>query len=525
MNFKVNAQGFVESLDDPPVWIPPLNLKQFEAFNDYHRYLLVDGPRKSSKTWGICHKVIRHCFDIDGAVFAILNKTMKLAKSSGVWSLLTGRMMPMWERECSGFKIVEGPKVSGDTKLSFVKIRNRHGTISELQCHSLEHAAEVEGKFKSSVYSGFWCSEADQYLTEHAFHILCDAMRMSPFVPYDMHQFIMDMNPPDSGENNWFHDMFFKQLAKPLEETEDPIFTQGLHRIGFSLDDNPQLDPNERRELIARYRKRPTLYSRFIEGRWVQDITDGHFSESYDEGVHVIGTDSGSEEEREVATPTDGCRILLTGWDMGERNHSFHILEKIFTDFMVKNERTGRDEIHERVSFSILDELVVINKYVSIQNFAEAAVEKIDFWEAWIKKTYNRTVKWRHWSDTTAFQLRATAETTEAAIVFDASGKRVSLDAAPKGRGSQRARVKLFCHLFDEERLHLSAQLKATRIMFANLRKGSSDAEFIREDEHKHPFDSVSYPVIAEAPMDMLRSAEVESKRGVRSPGLVMASI
>ena len=494
MHFKVNENGFVYDDSPNPVWVPPLNAKQFEIFNDYHRYMLVDGPRKSGKTWGIAHRVLRHIFDTDGGRFAIINKTMKLAKSSGVWNLICDRMIPEWEKNCAGFKVKEGPKVSGDTKLSFIKIWNRHGTVSELQCHSLEHAQEVEAKFKSSVYSGFWCSEADQYLTEHAFHILCDSLRMTPFIPYGQHQIILDMNPPDSGENNWFYDVFFKQRIKEPEEGEDQTFVKGLHRIGFSLNDNPQLDPAEKAELISRYKKRPTLYARFIEGKWVQDITDGHFSESYDETVHVIGTDSPNEEEREVIVPSEGCNTLLTGWDMGERNHSFHILEKAITNVQVEDPKTKEPRLIPVTAFYILDEMVVIGGYVSIRDFVEGAMAKIEHWEKWILNTHNRRINWRHWSDTSAFNMRAAAEASEAAIAYEVSGHRIILEGAPKYRNSKRDRVQLIAHLLDEQRLFVSAQLHATKTMFTNLRKGSTEAEFIKADQHRHPFDSLSYP-------------------------------
>jgi hypothetical protein len=526
MNFQVNEQGFVYDAETPPVWLPPLNLKQFEVFNCFSRYLLVDGPRKSSKTWGLCHKVLRHCFDTNGGKFSILNKTMKLAKSSGVWNLIIDRMIPMWVAGCPGFEITEGPKVSGDTKLSFIKFRNRYGTTSELQCHSLEHAAEVEAKFKSSVYSGFWCSEADQYMTEHAFHILCDSLRMTPFIPYDQHQIIMDMNPPDSGENNWFYDMFFKLPLQKVEEGEDETFKKGIRRIGFSIDDNVQLDISEKNELISRYRKRPSLYARFIEGRWVQDITDGHFSESWDESVHVIGRTSPNPAEEEVIVPSASSRVLLTGWDMGDNNHSFHILDKITTDVEVEDPKTKQTSIVQLISFNVIDEMVVIaSKYVTIRDFVDGAVEKMDHWEAWMKKTHNLTIGWRHWSDTSAFNWTAAAEKSEAAIAYEVSKKRVVLEGAPKYRNSKKDRVQLIAHLLDQNRLFVSAQLSDTRKMFANLRKGKTAAEYIRADEHRHPFDSLSYPIIAEAPIDMLQGTETSTAKKAPSPHLVVASM
>ena len=41
--------------------------KQMDVFNDFHRFLLLTGPRKSGKTIAAMHKILRHCFDNNGA--------------------------------------------------------------------------------------------------------------------------------------------------------------------------------------------------------------------------------------------------------------------------------------------------------------------------------------------------------------------------------------------------------------------------------------------------------------------------
>lgn len=535
MTCKVNSRGFIYDPAKTPIWLPPINTKQFDVFNDFHRYLLVDGPRKTGKTFGLLHKIVRHVYDTNGAMFGIINKTLKNAKSSGIWTVLSNLILPFWEHGipehqwepwmpvmwktgCPGFKVVEGPKTTGDTKLSYVKIRNRHGSISELQCHSLEHATDVEAKFKGPMYSGFWCSEADQYLDEHAFHILCDALRM-PGVRYDEHQIILDMNPPDTGPNNFFHDLWFKFKENPPvnDEDYDPIFHSGLHRIGFAMDDNPQLDPNEKRELISRYKKRRTLYNRFILGLWEQDLTDGHFSEVWDESIHVLGNCQGPESERQQIVPTAACRTLLTGWDLGEsKNHSFHILEKIIAEDPVTKQKT--------ISFSVLDELVVVRTYMSIREFTEIAMAKIAHWSDYQFEHQKVRVKWRHWSDTSAFRRRSAAERSDSNIVFEVSRGQIILEGAPKFRDSNKDRVNIAIHLLAENRLHVSAQLIKTRLMFANLRRGD-DANYVKKDDHKHPFDSLTYPISAEAPLDMLKSTEIFTAPKAISPGVVVAAL
>lgn len=498
---KVNDVGFVYDTDG--FWMPPVNLKQLEIFNDYHRYLLVHGPRKSSKTWGICHKVLRHAFDVDNAVIAIVCKTIKNAKSSGVWTLLTTRMLPHWQKHCAGFKVTEGPKTSGDTKLSFLKIRNRHGGISEIQCHSLEHAAEVEAKFKGPAYSMFWLSEFDQYSDAHSFDIFADGLRMTPFVKFEDHQIICDCNPPDSGHDHWIYQKWFVLKDSKPKEGEDMIYREGLHRILVALDDNPQLDPRERREMEVRYSRRKALYARFVLGLWEQDIEDGHFSNSWNENFHVRGNVDGPEEEWETIVPTPQCHTLITGFDVGDVNHAFSLQEKVQTEMP-----GGKKLI---TSFHLLDELVVLKSKVSVTNFALACLEKIDFWIAYMKEIHNRELTWRHWSDTSAFNFRAGSGQTDAAIIFQATDERIALRAAPKFRGSNHDKVGLLNELLFLKRLVVSAQLHHSRTMFPNLRSGGP-AEYVREDQFKHIFDAIAYPILSEAPTEMFHSKEPKTE-------------
>jgi hypothetical protein len=339
-------------------------------------------------------------------------------------------------------------------------------------------------------------------------------------VPFDQHQIICDCNPPDTGTNNWLHDKWWKfkdEKPAPDENPKRQIARDRFHKILAMIADNPQLDPQAKDDLIERYRKKPNWYARFVEGKWEQDITDGHFSDVWDDATHIIGKIDCPEDEIEVAVPTPGCLVLLSGWDMGEsKNHSFTIEEKIITEHPVTKRKI--------VSFSILDEFVVIRTYMSIREFVEICQEKIDYWNNWQKKKFNIDLKWRHWSDTSAFQDRSSADKSDAAITYEASDGQIILNEAPKYKGSNNDKVKLLWQLLYEKRLHVSAQLTRTRAMFANLRSDPNSAShYVKRDDHKHPFDSLAYPIIAEAPSDMVRSAEIGTASKKEFAGLVVA--
>ena len=157
--------------------------------------------------------------------------------------------------------------------------------------------------------------------------------------------------------------------------------------------------------------------------------------------------------------------------------------------------------------------MVVVDQFVSIEDFTLECVDKMEHWENYIAKTNNNTaVKWRHWSDTSAFEMRASANDTDAAIVYNASRGKIILQGAPKYRDSNRDKVKLLWQLLFTKRLKVSAPCFVTRKMFAMLRPspGSAVSKYVKRDQHKHPFDSLSYPIMAEAPVDMFRSAEID---------------
>ena len=290
-----------------------------------------------------------------------------------------------------------------------------------------------------------------------------------------------------------------------------------LFRSLVNIEDNPQLDERERRDLVARYKKRKALYNRFILGIWEQDITDGHFSDVWDESVHVVGNADGPKDEWEVLVPTSDCRELITGWDLGEKkSHSFHILEKIIYEH----------EGQVIVGFNVIDEIVVVDQFVSIEDFTVECLEKMDHWENYVVKNFQRKPSWRHWSDTSAFELRTSSNDMDAAIVYNASKGKIILQGAPKYRDSNRDKVKLLWQLLFTKRLIVSASCFSTRKMFSMLRPspGSAVSKYVKRDNHKHPFDSLSYAVMSEAPVDMFRSAEIDPTAKESAPRPVFAN-
>lgn len=509
MAIKVNPKTHC-IYDTNGSWYPPISIKQLEIFDDYHRYLLVQGPKFASKTRGVLHKICRHAFDFPARI-GIITKTTKVGKVAGVWQELTASILPIWEKANTGFRLTMPPKVTGDTRQNMFKVLNRFGAESEVYLHSLEYAPEVEEKLKGTEYTMLWFSEIDQIAPEPEHRIVLamasDTLRGRD-IPFEAYQIIMDCNPPDSGPHHWLHDIFFKEKERP--DHPDPWYQQLIHRIDFQISDNPFLDARQIADLKARYSYRQSLYNRFILGKWEEDLMGGHFTEMFREETHLRGEIHVPVGERTGLVPGPTTRFLISGFDPGDKNNAFVILSK-----------RESDDKKERPEFDVIDELVTIDKSIPLRDFVDAMVEMILKWEKFCMDNYKRKIQWRHYSDTSAWRFKSAAEAHEALLVYNFSGGKIQLVGAPKYKGSLRDRVRLVQELLYEKRILISAQLKHTITMLKVLRKGESAAEYVTPKEHTHIFSALTYALQSEVPLDEIVYSNATT--GKTPPKLVLA--
>lgn len=468
-------------------WRPILIPRGYDVFNDYHRYLLVDGPRKTGKSLSCVHKAMRHAYEIDGATVGVVTKTLKNAKS-GIWLDITNFAVPAWIAARIGCKYIKEPTMMPDTKMTYFRIRNAHGGTSEVQLHSLDHASEAEAKFKSTRFSMVYISEADQFEDRIVFDILTDQLRMVG-IPYEFHQLMIDCNPPEEGDEHWLHDIFFKDLDG--RKKADPEFGKLFGRLNFVLDDNVFLDPRERRELENKYAYDPHLKARFVDGLWVKDTSKGHFVDVYSPKVHIVGDcKSATEDDWTILLPSPGTYELYTGWDLGDTNHAWVCAAK-------------RTLPSGGFAWDIIDEIVVLKSKVSIADFTEAVVERMDYWEEVLKAGGASNVRWHHWSDNSAVRYRAAADSHDEIIVRNVSKGRIVLHSVVKHSGSVKSRISLLKKMLFDKAIFFSDQLAACKKMLSELKKGKSKAEAIpTEDENKHVFDALTYMLMNESPID-----------------------
>jgi hypothetical protein len=157
------------------------------------------------------------------------------------------------------------------------------------------------------------------------------------------------------------------------------------------------------------------------------------------------------------------------------------------------------------VAWDVIDELVCIHQRVTIEEFTDAVLERMDLWENHLLSTSGvKRVIWRHWSDSSALRFNAGTGKNTVLDVRKISDGRIVLNTVMKHGGSVKARVGLLKRLLHEDRIRFSSQLRYCIKMLRELKKGTSKVEIIPDDDpNKHVFDALTYLLSNECPMDV----------------------
>lgn len=492
-------------------WVKVLSVKECKvdlydvSVPGLHNFIA--GGTVNHNTWAVMHKVVRHLWETPQARVGIFAKTIKNAKEGGVWEDLISYAMPEWlEANLEGISpdvhlhYTMEPTVNGATRTSTFKIQNYWGSESEIKLFSLDFDGEVEAKVKGTRFSMLWFSELTNFEDRKVYVVSKQQLRM-PHLRDDQHMWIADTNPSDEGEDSWIYQIWYKERTQSefpewvVTEEDRKAFLNAqreLQLVEIMLDDNEFISEQRKMEIKADHAYDKDLYDRSVLGKWVAGGTKNRLLASYFKpNIHVSGDASSvREDEWEVALPSEGCFELVTGWDLGDTSHSAHILEKTL--------------VGDKAIWTILDELVVVEEQMSIEEFVGLFMQKMK----WVTDAAAfaagkvRQIAWRHYSDDSINRYRSAVDDLDRNLVFKASKGTIELMGVPKPDGSVMSRVSLARRLLYEQRLRVSAQCLATIEMFKRLKKGSKKSEPVMRDVHKHPFDSVTYPIIMECSID-----------------------
>ena len=488
---------------DPEPWTPPLSLKQQEIFNagtmedagavhpDAPTALLVSGGRKSGKTIGVCHRVIRHLWEVKGARVALVSKTIRSMTDGGIWQDLLEVALPIWFESGIGIEFtttdpqgMPGPKTHYTPKTLLFRVRNMHGGESELKLISLEHDQEVKAKLKQSRWSLIWFSELSLFKSADVFRTSIMQLRMVHLKPWQM-LWIADTNPSEEGVSSWIYKQWY--LKQPTKENE--IFCKSLRLIEVHLDDNPFIADGEKEYQRSLYKDDPGEFDREVDGKWTRGHGNKgkHFADVFIERAHVVGGGEGETDQINVSKNTD---TLYVGWDLGTVNHSAVILEKNIVQ--INNQ--------EWTVWNVLDCLLYLGEQKTVSEFTLDFMLKMQE----VQDINKRKMHFYHWADDSALNVyKGTAAGYDYLEVKAASNDAINLNGVQAPSGSVRMRVKLLRRLLRENRLWVSSRCTAVIEMLKECREGTTAKEYVDNDLHKHTFDALTYPIYMESAYEL----------------------
>lgn len=473
-------------------WKPKLSQKGVRLFNAKDRFILLDGPRKSGKTIHACHKIAKHLYTVPNAVVCVVTKRTKSAKQ-GVWGDLTKFVIEQgWQEEGGRLHYIVPPRIASDSRQNYFCVKNAHKGQSSCYLYPIQYAHEAEAIFKQTRFSAVYICEADLWNSSSLFHAAADQLRIIG-LPFDDHQMILDCNPPSDGNKHWLYELFV-----------DPSVERSKHfrRMQFLWDDNPWLVDDEKADLVARYKTDPQKWRRYVLGEWIMSTDGSLFEDVFRPDVHIIGTSKAGKpnSEWDVLVPPDGSFDLITGSDLGDINHAAVILSKRWDD-------------EGNVSFDVIDEVVSIQKPVSIDEFIKELMKKIDVWEGYMREHGAGNIRRADWSDSSSFKYSSVANSSQALVAHNASKGRVSLNSVAKGAGSVASRIELTRRLLFENRLYISAKCPNLIETLSRLATTKKTGTLRTSTRLLHAFDALSYALISEVPMELMKQAEKNETR------------
>lgn len=470
-------------------WVPPLAPKQLEVFNCFDRYVLCAGGRRNGKSIAVGHKAARHLWEIPGARVGLVAKTIRSAKEGGAWTDMIEIIMPQWldagivgldglpleytTKDGSG---TPGPRMDSATRTSSFKIRNYWGGESEMILISLDNEEDAEAKFRSLRLSMIWFSELQNFLLRKVFKEGIQQLRMY-HLRRDQHQFIADSNPAEEGTDSWIYKLWYEERIQKTHP--EPNFQKSLRLFEFHIEDNPFLDPGDIEELKGSNSDNQGDYDRNVLGIWSKGfgLKGKLFGDLFIPNKHIISP--------AIDIPDDTVE-LYTGWDIGQVNNSFHILERRMIQMP-----TADNKMTWVSHWLILEELITIGEEIGTEEFAIQCYMLM----CKVENYKNRNFIWTHWSDDTAHNVfRASIQGYDAGLVLNATQGAVNLLAADKPKESVNVGTRIIRRLLMDNRLFVGGNCPVTAQMLSDI----SERDLETHSHLNHPFDSLRYPIYME---------------------------
>jgi hypothetical protein len=494
-------------IDQNGVWYPSVSKRQAELLAESsHLIVDVEGPRKSSKTVGACHRLARHLWECPNARAAMAGRTLTDNFDGGTWQLMCEQIIPEWIESGIGMKWHKEPKISQLTHKMECAVTNAHGGVSRLQLDSLKNEREVERIYKGRMYSAIYMTEAANFKRRASFEIMLQCLRGFGEDWKNHFIFLIDTNPAEEGQSHWIYQLFhvFRRMTRKEIEEAFPHTVEAMIALRdklaiyrFAVADNIWMSESDKQELEAQFMlSGADVYARHWLGEWKSSAADSAFARVWRPEIHVCGDMATvADPNPAILIPPGDCVTLYTGWDLGDIHNAIVIAEKTME---------GKPN-EEQPVFKIIDELVMIDTPIKLEDLTLEFMDLMRWWEEEI----GHPVKWVHWADSSAMSgFQSISASNEAKEVFRASDQAIELVGVTKGPNSVVKRLQLTRRLLFANRLFISArceQLIQTMTMLKTNAQGSLKRT---GDPLRHAFDAMSYLIAMEAWSELVLDIE-----------------
>lgn len=476
--------------DDKP-WAPKLTPKQQEAFDSAARFILCHGEKGSGKTFGLIHKLVRHCYENQNALALILVKERSMATKGGAWDKLVNQVLPCWRdgnRDREGNLLDSGlglqfSRVHFDQQHhEFIWIENMHGGWSMATLVSEQHAHQLRDTIRGYEPSFVLVDEltsckSDEYL------VAVGAQVGRRPIGGGLQQYTAACNP--EGPSHWVHKKWF---VEPYDEETD-TWDLDYHQIHVPIEDNKVNLPNGYIENLAKlYKGDPIEHARMMRGEWIDRPSgDAMFRDVWSPYIHVKPEPNSPES----ILPTPGYPIII-GMDPGASYNAFIFLQQVLMRWIA------------------FDEVVTVRKRIPYAKLIPVFLRRVAFW---VNTPEMKGTRIAYVSDSSAFnQFRSnngSYDVLEMQRIADLHTpslglKPMRLIQAPKFNGSVPTRTRLVMDALASDQLVVSARCRAVIAMFEGIESqkqvaGGFNPEISltpKRSDHIHVFDAMSYPIL-----------------------------
>jgi len=499
-------------------WQPNFAPTQQKIFDSNARFILAWGNRGGGKTYGIGHKLVRHCYENVNAFALIIVGVRSMATQGGIWEKLGVEILPLWQRHLGVDYDVEK---MDEQRYRYRMIKNMHGGWSKILLISVPYGHIIRNRIKGFEPSIVFVDELTTLPDPDFFTAVVQQIGRRPHIE-GAQQYLAACNP--DGPSHWVYRRFFQIPLEVSHNSKGEVISKegewDPRYAVFELDkkeNEEHLNESYYESVHEATRDDPVEMQRMLEGKWVDRPTGSAiFRGQFLPEVHVWG------DLKKRVLPSTKFPIIV-GYDLGQANNAIVLMQAI-------------PIADKGLVWVIFDEMIYTDRKIEYLILVRELVRRMAFWN----RRLDHVFLWDHISDDSAFnQFRPGAGSSYDVLDIERISKKVvssfkdippiRMKAAPKFKGSVESRVRLLSDLLVHERIVVSSSCVKIKNMFLNLesqklKAGTYDpaAGFKpKRSVYLHSFDALTYPILKHDIGDNFMSGTSSAKTELLDMGVV----